>query len=87
MRMVSGDVNIYYFHETLTPSNVRAASYGCDRDSGALVPEVGDIIWDFHGWDGEDYEPITVRVTAVKQIDGAAPVSAAFEVTVATIGE
>jgi hypothetical protein len=82
MRMVSGDVDIYWYHDTLTPGNVRAASYGCDKDSGRLIPEVGDVISGFHGWDGERYEPITVRVTEVEEIgDGVT----AFQVKVTTV--
>jgi hypothetical protein len=81
MRIVPGDVNVYYYHDTLTPNNVRAASYGTEGSSGALVPEEGDILHDFHGWDGEKYEPITVRVTEVTQFgDGVI----AFEVRVTT---
>lgn len=82
MRLVNGDVNVYYYHDTLTPENVRAASYGTESTSGALVPEVGDILRDFPGWTGEKYEPITVRVTEVKMFgDGVE----AYEVRTATV--
>jgi hypothetical protein len=80
--MVSGDVNIYYSHEVLTPGNVRAASYGTESSSGTLVPEVGDVFRDFHGWDGE-YQAITVRVVRVKEIDTGG-LHRAFEILVAT---
>lgn len=68
MRLVNGDVNVYYLHDTLTPHNVRAASYGKESTSGALVPEVGDILHDFPGWTGTEPEAITVRVTEVEMI-------------------
>ena len=79
MRMQAGDINIYWQHERLTPTTVRAASYGTSHDSGTLVPEVGDVINGFHGLYGE---PITVRVTGVDMIgDGVI----AYMVTVATV--
>jgi len=82
MRLVHGDVNVYYLHDTLTPDNVRAASYGTAATSGALVPEVGDVLHDFPGWTGEEYEPITVKVVEVKSIgDGCQ----AYEVTTTTV--
>lgn len=84
MRMVPGDVNVYYMHAELTPRNVRAASYGTTSSSGALVPEVGDVINDFHGWDGERYEAITVRVVNVDKIVTYAD-HEAYEVTVETV--
>jgi hypothetical protein len=81
MRMLHGDINVYWYHDELTPHTVRAATYGTAYDSGALIPDVGDVIRDFHGYMGE---PITVRVTEVKQFgDGVV----AFEVHVATVGE
>lgn len=81
MRMVHGDINVYWHHDTLTPSNVRAASYGTDHDSGALIPDVGDIIRDFPGHYGE---PIAVRVVEVEQI-GVGVV--AFSVRVTTVAQ
>jgi len=84
MRLVNGDVNVYYRHDTLAPDSIRAASYGSAMTSGALVPEAGDILRDFPGWTGEEYEPITVRVVEVKSIgDGVA----AYEVFTTTITE
>jgi hypothetical protein len=84
MRLVNGDVNVYYMHDTLTPHSVRAASYGTDRTSGALVPEVGDVLHNFPGWTGTKSEAITVRVTEVKSIgDGIE----AYEVHTTTITE
>lgn len=65
MKMVFGDVNVYWRHDTLTPHNVRAASYGTPGDSGTLVPEVGDIIRDFSGHMGA---LITVKVTEVRRV-------------------
>lgn len=79
MRMQTCDINIYWLHEELTPNSVRAASYGTSHDSGTLVPEVGDVINDFHGYCGE---PITVRVTRVDMI-GVGVI--AYQVTVATV--
>lgn len=82
MRLVNGDVNVYYYHDTLTPHNVRAASCGTAGTSAALVPEVGDILHKFPGWTGEEYEPITVRVVSVEMIgDGVE----AYEVRTATV--
>lgn len=79
MKMLSGDFNIYWYHEMLTPGCVRAARYGSSHDSGGLVPEVGDVIGSFHGLYGA---PIAVRVTEVTQIgDGVV----AFEVRVVSI--
>lgn len=68
MRIVQGDVNVYYYHNELTPNNVRMATYGNGQRSVVLVPEVGDILRDFPGRDGREYVPITVRVTGVTQI-------------------
>lgn len=65
MRMMVGDINVYWQHATLTPGNVRAASYGSDRDSGTLIPDVGDVINDFHGFMGC---ATTVRVLSVESI-------------------
>lgn len=82
MRLTYGDVNVYYYHDTLTPQNIRAATYGSPRSS-ALVPEVGDLLTNFPGWDGERYEPITVRVTEVTPFgDGVE----AYEVRTTTVG-
>lgn len=82
MRLVNGDVNVYYMHDILTPGTVRAASYGTANTSGALVPEVGDVLRDFPGWNGTVYEAITVRVTEVKAFgDGVE----AYEVLTATV--
>lgn len=79
MRMVRGDVNVYWFHDTLTRHNVRAASYGSQNDSGRLVPDEGDVIRDFPGLYGV---PLTVRVEAVMEVgDG----TTAYEVTVVTV--
>lgn len=76
MRMMAGDINVYYQHVSLTPGTVRAAAYGTVRNSGTLVPDVGDYIRDFHGYMGA---PTTVRVTAVESIgDGCL----AYQVTV-----
>ncbi len=84
MRLVNGDVNVYYMHDTLTPGNVRAASYGTATTSGALVPEVGDILRNFPGWTGTVYESITVRVVDVEMIgDGVE----AYRVRTATVVE
>lgn len=82
MRFQHGDINIYYYHDTLTPENVRAASYGSSHDSGTLVPEVGDVLNGFPGWTGSEYEPITVRVVSVVQIG---KVNAAYDVRVTTV--
>jgi hypothetical protein len=82
MRLVNGDVNVYYFHDTLTPGNVRAASYGTASTSGALVPEVGDILHNFPGWTGSAYEAITVRVIAVKSVGEGVE---AYEVRTTTV--
>lgn len=79
MRMVAGDINVYWQHETLTPTNVRAASYGSDHDSGCLIPDIGDVIHDFHGYMGE---PITVRVT---KVDMTGQGVTAYMVTVADV--
>lgn len=86
MRMVAGNVIIYYLHDTLTPSYVRAASYGTQNSSGALVPQIGDVIEDFHGWDvkGECYEPITVKVVHVIELTPGFE-RKAFEVRVQTV--
>ena len=82
MRLVNGDVNVYYLHDELTPGNIRAASYGTANTSAALVPEVGDILHNFPGWTGSEYEPITVRVVEVKMIgDGVE----AYEVHTTTV--
>lgn len=81
MRMLNGDINVYWYHEGLTPGTVRAASYGTDYDSGALVPDVGDVIRDFHGLYGA---PIVVRVVSVTRIGQG---TTAFEVRVATVEE
>ena len=79
MRMLSGDFNVYWQHDTLTPGNVRAARYGSDYDSGGLVPEVGDVISDFPGAFGA---LIKIQVIEVEQFgDGVV----AFRVTVTTI--
>lgn len=79
MRMLAGDFNVYYYCKTLDPkglaSNVRAACYGNDH-SGGLVPEVGDVINDFHGL--MDL-PIRVRVDQVTPIGQGCT---AFEVQV-----
>jgi len=82
MRMIAGDVNVYWYHDTLTPHNVRVAAYGTEHNSGTLVPDEGDIIRDFPGWDGENYEPITVRVVSVRQFGQGC---VAFEVLVTTV--
>lgn len=82
MRLVHGDVNVYYYHDTLTPGIVRAASYGTAYTSGTLVPEVGDILHNFPGWTGTKYEPITVRVTEVKSIGNGCE---AYGVTTTTV--
>ncbi len=82
MRLVSGDVNVYYYHDTLSPHTIRAASYGTASTSGALVPEVGDVLHNFPGWTGEEYEPITVRVIDVKMIGVGVE---AYEVRTTTI--
>jgi hypothetical protein len=78
MRMQSGDINIYWQHDTLSPNNVRAASYGTSHDSGTLVPEVGDVIKGFPGLHGV---PIDVRVIDVDEF-GVGVV--AYMVTVTT---
>lgn len=79
MKMLFGDFNVYWHHDTLTPHAVRAACYGSRNNSGGLVPEVGDVINDFHGLNGE---PIAVRVTEVEQFgDGVV----AFDVKVTTV--
>lgn len=79
MRMVAGDINVYWQHETLTPSNVRAASYGSDHDSGCLVPDVGDVVDGFHGYMGK---PTKVKVTKVEETGQGVR---AFVVTVADV--
>lgn len=79
MKMMHGDFNIYWQHDTLTPGNVRAARYGSDHDSGGLVPEAGDVINGFPGLYGE---PIAVRVLDVEQFGEGV---VAFKVTVTTI--
>lgn len=86
MRMVAGDVNVYYIHDELTPDNVRAASYGTDSSSGALVPQIGDVIEGFHGWDAEyqSYEALTVEVVHVLEIETGG-LHKAFEVHVKTV--
>lgn len=66
MKLVYGDVNVYWVHEKLTPQNVRAAAYGHPRSSGTLLPDVGDIIRDFPGLDGD---PIIVQVKQVKKLN------------------
>lgn len=76
MRMLNGDFNVYWQHDTLVPTNVRAACYGSRNNSGGLVPEVGDVIRDFHGLLGM---PITARVIRVDQIGNGC---VAFMVTV-----
>jgi hypothetical protein len=81
MRMLHGDINVYWYHDELTPFTVRAACYGTTHDSGALIPDVGDVIRDFYGEMGE---PITVRVTEVKQTGQGV---VAFEVRVTTVSE
>jgi hypothetical protein len=91
MRIAFGDINVYYFHDELTPANVRAAVYGSEYSS-ALIPEVGDVLHDFPGWtagefpgrrDGE-HEPITVRVTAVAEFGDSCT---SYEVRTTTIEE
>lgn len=84
MLRISGDVNIYYYHDTLTPANVRCASYGTAPSSGTMLPEVGDILHDFPGWTGEEYESLTVRVTKVDSIGNGCQ---AFEVHTTTVTE
>ena len=79
MRMQAGDINVYWQHEELTATTIRAASYGTSHDSGTLVPEMGDVIRDFHGYMGE---PITVRVISVDMIGRGV---IAYLVTVATV--
>lgn len=79
MRMLYGDINVYWHHETLTPHNVRAANYGTDHDSGTLIPDVGDVIRDFPGLYGT---PIAVRVTSVEQIGQG---RTAYQIRVATV--
>jgi hypothetical protein len=76
MRMLSGDMNVYWRHDTLTPENVRAATYGSRFDSGTLIPDVGDVIHDFPGHMGA---LITVKVTEVEQVGRD---FTAFQVTV-----
>jgi len=83
MRLVTGDVNVYYMHDTLTPGSVRAASYGTANTSGALVPEEGDILHNFPGWTGTEHKPITVRVVSVKMIGHGVE---AYEVQTTTVG-
>ena len=78
MRMLNGDFNVYWQHDTLTPGNVRAARYGSGHDSGGLVPEVGDVISGFPGSFGE---PIAVRVIEVEQFGEGV---VAFNVIVST---
>lgn len=81
MRILNGDVNVYWYHDELTPTCVRGAAYGSPRSSATLVPDEGDIIRDFYGLYGD---PITVRVVWVKQVgDGCV----AFEVHVTTVQE
>lgn len=79
MRMLAGDINVYWYHQELTPHNVRAATYGNNSTSGTLIPDVGDIIRDFHGLYGE---PITVRVMSVEQVGRGC---LAYEVRVADV--
>lgn len=79
MRMIVGDINVYWQHETLTPGQVRAADYGTPHNSGTLLPDVGDIIREFHGWMGE---PISVTVTKVESIGQGVE---AYRVTVADV--
>jgi hypothetical protein len=62
MRMVFRDINVYFFHDKITPENVRGAIYGT-ADHPSLLPEVGDILHDFGGYMGE---LITVRVVEVE---------------------
>jgi hypothetical protein len=81
MRMVPGDINVYWYHETLTPHNVRAVTYGTPNNSGTLLPDVGDVIRDFHGEYGV---PITVRVVQVRRFGVGVE---AYEVRVATVEE
>lgn len=82
MRMQHGDINLYYYHDVLTPENVRAASYGTASDSGTIIPEVGDVLNGFPGWTGSEYESITVRVTEVTQIGNGV---LAYDVRVTTV--
>lgn len=79
MRMLNGDFNVYWYHDMLTPSTVRAACYGTGQNSGGLVPEVGDVINGFPGLMGE---PIAVRVIEVRQFGED---SLAFDVRVTTV--
>jgi len=81
MRIVNGDINIYWYHDQLTPGAVRGADYGTDHNSATLLPDVGDVVRDFHGLYGA---PITVRVVSVEQIgDGCV----AYEVRVTDVEE
>lgn len=82
MRFEHGDINLYYYHDTLTPKNIRAASYGTAHDSGTLVPEIGDVLNGFPGWTGSEYEAVTVRVVSVEQIGQG---TTAYDVRVTTV--
>ena len=79
MRIVSGDVNIYWYHDELTPYAVRGASYGTGNNSATLLPDVGDVVRDFYGLFGE---LITVRVVSVESIGQEVE---AYEVRVSTV--
>lgn len=81
MRLVAGDINVYWQHDTLTPEQVRAASYGSQYDSGTLLPDVGDVVRDFHGFMGE---PTTVKVVSVVEFGQGCT---AYRVTVTDVTE
>lgn len=81
MRMVHGDVNMYWKHASLTPGHIRAAAYGTAYDSARLVPDEGDVISGFPGFMGE---PLKVRVVKVEQIGQGAT---AYQITVETVTE
>lgn len=75
MKMVFRDINVYFFHSTITPGNVRGAIYGTQHHP-SLLPEVGDTLHDFAGYMGE---LITVQVVDVEEFgDGVE----AYKVTV-----
>lgn len=77
MRFATHAANVYYLHDELTPNNIRVATSGTN-----LVPEVGDILHDFPGWTGTEYEPITVRVVEVKS---TGVIVEAYEVRTTTV--
>lgn len=79
MRIVNGDVNIYWLHDTLTPHNIRGVDYGTSNNSATLLPDAGDVVRNFCGLDGA---PITVRVVSVVEFGQGCT---AYEVCVTTV--